>query len=257
MMARSLKKKRSRRRSLWKLPIMLFLVIVLAFSGWQIWQHFAHERQVAAQFDELAQQINQPGNEEPEWTVHDQYRELFEQNSDMIGWIAIDGTSINYPVMHTPERPNFYLNHNFEGRWCEFGVPYIFEYSSFDPHSDNITIFGHNMRNGSMFAALVGYEDEDFFREHPVIRFDTLAGFGEYEIIAAFFARPTVFEFHSFVDAVDRDEFEEFVRRIEEYSLYDTGITAEYGDRLLTLSTCVRGRSAYRFAVVARKIQNV
>ncbi|MCL2545771.1 MAG: class B sortase [Oscillospiraceae bacterium] len=257
--------KRHRRFSPLWLCIVILLIGVFAFSGSQIWRHVSEEREVAEQFDRLTSQIERPpsppqgqpnytDDAPAEWTVFDQYGALFSQNPDMIGWISIDGTSINYPVMHTPGRPDFYLRRNFRGERCRFGTPYIFEYATLEPQSDNITIFAHNMGNSRMFGSLMNYRNATFLAEHPIINFDTIAGFGRYEIITVFIANPTAFPYHMFVNAAVEDEFDEFVRRGKELAVNSTGVTATYGDRLITLSTCINTRPDYRLVVVARKI---
>ena len=240
----------------------VILTAAVLFSGWQIWRYFSAEKETEIQFAEVAKQVViQPAAPEqseeppPEWTVFDQYGALFEQNPDMIGWIAIGGTSIDYPVMQTPDRPNFYLKRNFEKQYSDSGVPYAAEKCGIDPQSDNITVYGHHMKSGGMFGALENYKNEAFYKEHAVIRFDTRAGFGEYEILAVFKVNPANFRYNLFINAADEAEFDEYVRRCKELSFYDTGITAQYGDKLITLSTCEYSRQNNRLVVVAKKIQ--
>ena len=240
----------------------VLFIAALLFSGYQLWLYFTAEKEVEEQFNGLAEQIEQPpplpeqpGKQPPEWRVYDQYGALFEQNPDMIGWIAIDGTAINYPVMQTPDRPNFYLKHNFEKQYSDYGVPYAAEDCSIDPQSDNIPIFGHHMKSGKMFGALEDYKIEAFYREHPIIRFDTRAGFGQYKIIAVFKVNPADFEYNLFINAADEAAFDEYVRRCSALSFYNTGITAEYGDKLISLSTCEYSKQNNRLVVVAKKIQ--
>jgi len=231
---------------------------VAIFSGYRLWRHVAEEQEIEEQFIGLSEQIRQPPTLVPEafskWTVYDQYGELFERNPDMIGWIAIDGTALSYPVMHTPDRPNFYLKRDFEKNHSNFGVPYIAESSSINPQSDNIIIYGHHMRNGGMFGLLEQYKSEEFYRDHPIIRFDTRAGFGSYEIFAVFKVYPADFQYHMFINAADQANFDEYVLRCKAFSFYDTGITPVYGDRLITLSTCEYSRENNRLIVVARNI---
>ena len=247
-----------------KKTLFIFAVVLLAalllFSGFQIYRYYTTEKETEEQFDGLAMQIEQPPPEistkpkpeatsEPspiEWTISDQYGTLFEQNPDMIGWISIPGTTINYPVMQTPDRPNYYLKHNFEKAYSDYGVPYATESCSINPQSDNITIFGHHMNSGKMFGVLEGYKSEAFYREHPVIHFDTRAGFGEYEIIAVFKVNPADFDYPLFVNAADETEFNKYVNRCMELSFYDTGLSAAHGDKLITLSTCEYSRQIGR-----------
>ncbi len=247
---------------------VIVLTAALFFSGYQLWQYSADEQEAEEQYDVLAELIAKPppaastpepngdGSGEapaPEWTPLDQYGALFEQNADMIGWITIEGIGVDYPVMHTSDRPDYYLNHDFEMKSSKHGVPYVAEHCSIDPHSDNVTIYGHHMKSGKMFGVLANYSDDDYWREHPVIRFDTRAGFGEYEIFAVFKVNPDDFKYNLFTNAADAAEFNEYVRRCKALSFYDTGVTAKYGDKLITLSTCDNSQRSNRFVVVARK----
>ena len=188
-------------------------------------------------------------------TAYETYRAVYEQNHDFVGWLSISDTSINYPVVQTPEDPDHYLRRGFDGEYSYYGVPYV--QSNCDlSSSSNLVIYGHNMNDGSMFADLCEYADQDFYREHPTIRFDTLAQFGEYQVIAAF---KTVaysdagFAYYQFVDG-SQEDFEAYVAQCKALSLYDTGVTAEYGDRLITLSTCEYSRDNGRMVVVAKRV---
>lgn len=193
---------------------------------------------------------------DPPLIAFEKYAAVFEQNSDFVGWISIDGTNINYPVMQTVDNPNYYLKRGFEKQHSNYGVPYVQENCALGI-SDNIIIYGHHMNNGSMFADLCKYEREDFYREHPTVRFDTLSSLGEYEIVAVF---KTVaysekgFKYYHFVDAAGEDDFNAFVSQCKALALYDTGVNAEYGDNLLTLSTCEYSRTNGRMVVVAKLI---
>ena len=140
------------------------------------------------------------------------YKELYLQNEDMVGWISIAGTTVNYPVMQTPNDPNFYLKHNFEKAYSDLGVPYIQEDCDLAA-SDNLIIYGHHIKGQKMFGALESYKDKDFYEEHKSIQFDTLTEQAEYEIVAVF---KTVayssegFRYYDFVDAEDEKAFDEY-----------------------------------------------
>ena len=186
--------------------------------------------------------------------AHEKYGALFEQNQDFIGWISIDGTNINYPVMQTPTNPDYYLKHSFEKTWSDYGVPYI-EESCIMGISNNIVIYGHHMKDGSMFAGLCNYTDEAFWRDHPVIHFDTLSSLGEYEIVAVFKFNTSKEQFkYNECVTMNEAEFNEFMENVHARQLYDTGIDAEYGDQLITLSTCEYTYKNGRFVVVAKKV---
>lgn len=186
--------------------------------------------------------------------AHEKYGALFEQNQDFIGWISIDGTNINYPVMQTPDNPDYYLKHSFEKTWSDYGVPYIDE-GCIMGISNNVVIYGHHMNDGSMFAELCNYTDEDFWHEHPTIHFDTLSSFGEYEIVAVFKfnTNKETFKYNEWAN-MNEAEFSEYMEEVHARQLYDTGIDAEYGDQLLTLSTCEYTYRNGRLVVVAKKV---
>jgi len=186
-----------------------------------------------------------------------QYRELYEQNTDMAGWIRVDGTGIDYPVMYTAD--DFYLSHGFDKAESKSGVPFIDKRCAIEPFSTNTIIYGHHMKNGTMFAGLESYEDEEFYKAHPFIRFDTLYERRVYEIIAVFKSQiyrksDTVFKHYNFLNAVDAAAYNEYIANIKALSLYDTGVTAAYGDELITLATCAYHTENGQFVVVAKRI---
>ena len=253
----------------------LCLSITAVLSGFRIVNYLVSEQKMKEEYAGLASEIAMPalkaekkeasgGAQIPDpagsigndgaasWTFLDQYGALFEKNSDMIGWLSIPGTVIDYPVMQTPEEPDFYLHRNFNREYSPYGVLYAEEECSIAPQSDNITVYGHNMKNGTMYGSLEKYKEEEFYKTHPKVQFDTLAGFGVYEIIGVFKISPEEFPYHRFIDASDPEEFDEYVNRVKELSFYETGIAAEYGDKLITLSTCEYTKENNRLVVVAK-----
>lgn len=189
-------------------------------------------------------------------TILPQYAQLYQQNPDMVGWIKIEGTAIDYPVMHTPADPEKYLHVNFEGAYSYPGVPFVDAACTMD--SDNLLIYGHNMPNGTMFRSLMQYQQKNFWQNHPTIVFNTLYEEQEYEVLAAFYDRvyyktEDVFKFYQFIDPQTEEEFDEGIAQFKEKALYDTGVNAEYGDRLITLVTCAYHTDHGRFVVVARR----
>lgn len=236
------------------------------FSGVMLYRQYADEKQSAEAFDNIAalvQDETPPADEpqesespQPEQTAFEKYAAVYEQNSDFVGWISIERTNIDYPVMQTVDNPNYYLKRSFEKQYSDYGVPYVQENCDLEL-SDNCVIYGHHMNNGSMFADLCKYADEDFYRGHKIIRFDTLSDFGKYEIVAVF---KTVaysergFKYYHFTRADSAEDFDAYISQCKELALYDTGVTAEYGDKLITLSTCEYSRQNGRMVVVAKKV---
>ncbi len=187
-----------------------------------------------------------------------QYKELYEQNPDMTGWIRIDGTVIDYPVMYTGD--DFYLSHDFNKENSQSGVVYIDKRCTVEPFCTNTILYGHHMKDGTMFASLVNYADEDYYKQHLTICFDTLYEQQEYEIIAVFESQiyrenDTVFKHYDFLNAESQAVFDAYIANIKALSLYDTGVTACYGDELITLITCAYHTENGQFVVVARKIE--
>ena len=186
--------------------------------------------------------------------AYEKYGALYEQNNDFVGWIQIDGTNINYPVMQTPDNPDYYLKHSFENTWSDYGVPYLDE-ACVIGRSNNLVIYGHHMSNGSMFCDLELYSDPAFCMDHPVIRFDTLTSFGEYEVIAVFRynTNQETFRYDREVN-MDEGRFSWFIEQVHARELFSTGKDASFGDQLLTLSTCEYTYKNGRLVVVARKV---
>lgn len=241
------------------------------FSGVMLARQYADQKQSAEAFDQVAALVQETQPEEdtpatmptedeaPEETTvtaYEKYAAVYEQNPDFAGWLTIPGTNIDYPVMQSIENPNFYLKHAFDGSYSDYGVPYAQENCDLEL-SDNVILYGHHMNDGSMFADLCKYESEDFYREHSTFTFDTLSGYGNYEIVTVF---KTVaysqdgFKYYHFVNAECEEDFEEYLAQCRALALYDTGVTAEYGDRLLTLSTCEYSRTNGRMVIVAKRI---
>lgn len=188
--------------------------------------------------------------------ILEQYDELSQQNTDMIGWIKIDGTKIDYPVMYTGD--DFYLSHGFDKANSKSGLPFIDKRCAVEPFGTNTIIYAHNMKNGTMFSGLLNYKSSDYYAEHPIIRFDTLYEVQEYKIVAAFESKvyqksDTVFKHYNFLNADNQAAFDEYSAGIKALSLYDTGIYPEYGDELITLMTCSYHTEYGRFVVVAKK----
>ena len=191
-------------------------------------------------------------------TILPEYAELAAQNEDFYGWVYIEDTPIDYPVMYTPEDPEYYLHRAFDRSYSFSGVPFMGG-SCFEGCVNPI-LYGHDMRNGTMFAALLKYADEAFWMEHPVVQFDTLYEHGTYEVMAAFRSRvykaseKGVFRYYDYYDLTDPELFDEYVEQVQKAALYDTGITAEYGDELRTMSTCAYHTDDGRFVIVARRV---
>lgn len=184
------------------------------------------------------------------------YYKLYEQNNDMAGWVSINGTKINYPVLYSADSNAYYLHRNFEKQKSSAGMIFMDYQCDRDGKSINTILYGHNMRNGTMFHTLLSYEEKAFRDKYPSIGFDTMYDHGSYEIFAAFHTSvgsKNEFRYYDFIDAESKEDFDSFIARCKAESIYDTGITPIYGERLLTLSTCSYNTGNERFVVMAVK----
>ncbi len=191
-----------------------------------------------------------------------EYIDLYNKNKRLIGWLEIadinDGVFLSYPVMQTVDN-SYYLNHDFEQNENVNGCIFMdCDCDAIKP-SDNLILYGHHMRSGRMFGNLVKYEDENFYKNHRIIKFDTIYEHGTYEVMFAFRTslkteNDISFKYYEFIDANGPEEFNSYMNEMAQMSLYDTGVTAVWGDHLLTLSTCDYAEDNGRFAVVAKRI---
>lgn len=187
-----------------------------------------------------------------------EYEILHNKNKSLIGWVKIDDTIIDYPVMQTSSN-TYYLDHNIEQEYDKNGSIFMDMDCDVLKPSTNFIIYGHHMKSGKMFGDLDKYSNESYYKEHPIIQFDTIYEKGTYAIMYVFRSRvynedEIVFKYYQFIEANSAEEFYSNMDEMSEMSLYDTGVTAAYGDRLLTLSTCDSSEPDGRFVVVAKKI---
>lgn len=188
------------------------------------------------------------------------YKDSFLANKDMAGWLQIPGTIIDYPVMWTPRDEDYYLYKDFNGKYNQNGCLILDTDSSVDPLTTNLIIHGHNMKSGAMFGDLTEYEKYSYYENHKNIILYTKGVQRNYEVIAVFRSQvykktDTVFKFYKFFQADTQAEFDDFYNNIKALSIYDTGVTAEFGDNFITLSTCVYHVTNGRFVVVAKEIE--
>ena len=188
-----------------------------------------------------------------------QVKQLQEQNADIIGWLEIENTNINYPVLQGTDN-SYYMTHNYKKENSKNGSIFLDANYNWNIPSNNLLIYGHNLGNGMMFQELLKYEKESFYQEHPVIRFTTAEEDAEYEIISAFKSRvyykseKNVFRYYFFLNRESEEEYNEFVKKAKNASLYPIDATASYGEQLITLSTCSYYVKDGRFAVIGRKL---
>ena len=284
--------KKKQRTPLWFYLAFTALLGVLCFCLWYLGSYFLDSRQQAGTYEDLAAMVEavrgtaptvsrqEPATDEAGNTIPNdgdfemmvpspvedirnedgillEYAEIYARNPDMAGWLTIEGTVINYPVMHTPGRPDHYLHRSFSGENSSWGCIYAREECDLDTPSDNVTIYGHNMKDGSMFAGLNAYRERDFWENHRYIRFDTLHEHHTYAIFAVFTTTASLgqgFGYHDFIDASDEQDFDTFIAKCLSLSLYGTDLVPEYGDKIICLSTCEYSQTNGRLVVAAVRI---
>lgn len=254
-----------------KLIVVLCSVIALGCFGYYgVYYYFADRTQ--NEYDNLSDlkgstALAAPGvtihytedEEEIELTVLKEYETLYSKNKRLIGWLKIDDTNIDYPVMQTANN-EYYLDHNYNQEYDKNGSIFMDANCDVVHRNTNLIIYGHHMKSGKMFGNLNKYSSESYCKEHSLIQFDTIYEKGTYQVMYVFRSRiynedEVVFKYYQFLDAVSEQEFNSNMQEMAALALYDTGVTAVYGDELLTLSTCDNSEEDGRFVVVAKRIE--
>lgn len=257
------------------IAVIVVLLVIFLVSAFRVGAYFIDAKQQGDRYNDLAAMVEQAKQEqshksetedEPEETMSEdqeptepemlpEYAALYELNPDMVGWLKIEDSGVNYPVMMSPEDPDFYLKHNFDGVRNAHGCIFI-KVGDVNEPSDNLTLYGHNMGDGSMFTDVFRYQVESFMEEHRFIQFDTLYEHHTYEVFAVFTTTATLgkgFQYHNVVD-VDEASFNQFIEICKDLSFFDLGITPEYGDKIICLSTCEYSQPNGRLVVAAVRI---
>lgn len=251
------------------ISITIICLLTTIISGVVIYRHFKEANKQKEMYESLAQIVDDADTstevstqlEKKEPVILPEYEELYMQNKDMVGWIRINDTNINYPVMQSIDKPNFYLKHGFDKSYTDYGCPYVAESCDLSKPSDNLIVYGHHMKNGSMFSDLEKFKKKDFWEEHKTFNFNTLYAKQTYEIIAVFKTvvyteSSSEFKYFQFSDAESPDHFNNYISKCKTKAIYETGVTAEYGDKLITLSTCEYSNTNGRLVLVAKRIDN-
>lgn len=183
------------------------------------------------------------------------YNKLHEANPDVVGWIQIEGTKIDYPVMQTVDDPNYYLHRGFDGEYSAYGMIYLDAGCALDTVCPNYLIYGHHMKNGAMFAQLENYASREFWEGHPEIDFSTRGEPNSYQVIGAIRLDASELrkDFTKMLAARTEEDYNSLMEYVKTNSIYDTGISAEWPEQLITLTTCEYTKKDGRFLVVARK----
>lgn len=188
------------------------------------------------------------------------YAAVFASNEDCIAWLNIPDTNIDYPVMQTMDDEEYYLYRNFFGEDDKNGTLFMDTDCDLGKERSNLIIHGHHMKSGAMFGSLEKYADADFCKAHSKIYLYTKDEVRTYEVLAAFQAKvyknkTDKFRYYAYFGFDTAEQFDEYYDNIKRLSLYDSGVTAQFGDEILTLSTCAYHTKNGRFAVAAKRVE--
>ncbi len=258
-------KRRARRR---KLVTLMCTTLAIGSLGYFAGYYYLADRS-GNQFAELSElrskepvsrkQTAKAAKEEDAPEILDEYKNLYIKNRSIIGWLKIDDTNINYPVMQS-KNSEYYLTHNFNQEYDRNGSIFMDPACDVLKPSTNLILYGHHMRSGNMFGDLDKYESREYMEEHATIEFDTLYEKGTWKVMYVFRDKlrqdtEITFKYYQFIEANSAEEFASNMNAMAQMSFYDTGVKASYGDQLLTLSTCDSREEDGRFVVVAKRVE--
>lgn len=232
--------------------IILLLIFILLFSTFQLVRIYAEKKKTISQFEELKSIIKNPSNQTE--NEYNKYEKLKERNNDFVGWLTIDGTNIDYPVRQSPNDPEFYLRRNFDKENDNSGIPFAAA-SSIIPNGDNIIIFGHNMKNDTMFSELQKFKSPEFCEENHSITFNTLTTSDVYDVIMVFKISESdvkKFPYYKYT-SFDNITANKYLSKAAQYSIWSKNKTINNDTKLLTLSTCEYTFKNGRLVIIAEK----
>lgn len=203
--------------------------------------------------DQATNELAQVNNE-----FIEKVKELQQENADVKGWVRINDTNINYPLLQT-DNNDYYLTHNYKKEKSSYGSIFINSNCDIKNNNANVIIYGHDMKDGQMFQDLLKYQDKYFYEQHPTIKIATEENENDYEIISVFKSRifyqdeKNVFRFYRYYNFENESKYNEYINNCKKIQLYDTEKTATYGDQLITLITCEYSQENGRMVIVAKK----
>lgn len=235
----------------------MFVITILLFSTYKTGTYYYGTYITNKKNDQLVSAVQK----ETQTTFKTKYSELLETNPDMIGWITIEGTKLDYPVMQTKDDEEFYLRKDFYKNYDYRGTIFVNKEACFNEPNDNMIIYGHNMDDLTMFGTLKKYSSRSFYEKHKTIKFETLYESSIYEIAYVFKTvdnenHPNYVDYSNFIYINDESYFNKQMNKYESLSLYKTTVTPKFKEQLLTLSTCEYSNKNGRLVIIARKISN-
>ncbi len=247
------------------LVVLIFVLIILLIClGYNIYinnrdKNNMKELQKEIETQEKENTINIV-EEEKNQEIIKKVSELQLENDDIKGWIKIDDTKINYPLLQGDDN-EYYLKRNYKKENSNYGSIFIDKDCDLNDINSNVIIYGHNMKDKEMFQNLLNYEDKGFYEQHKNIEIITNEKTMTYEIVTVFKSRvfyqneTNVFRYYYCKDLSNQEKYNDYINNCKKIQLYDTGINAEYGEQLITLIVCEYSQNNGRMVVVAKKIK--
>ena len=246
------------------LAIVLIIICAIVFgvSAYKLISYYGADRAAEKEFEQLMpEEVAGPPDDPAEYDMLLGYYKILQaENSDMVGWLRIPGTRISYPVMQTPDIPEYYLDKNFKKEYSANGTLFAANISNVDLPSDVVTIYGHRMKTGAMFGSLGDFLDPDFLQEHETIIFDTFTCRNEYKIYSLFSLAVGVageFDYYNFRDFATQEMFDAFMDQARLLQNVENPANRPvYGDKILLLSTCEYTHANGRLVVIAVRVDS-
>ena len=254
------------KRSMSNLQKLLVIIGVLLIGGSLVYSGYQWmiARNHAEQIDELKTYVRTTETETEKGADHEEayrspYQDIFDMNSDMVAWLKIPDAKVDYPVMQTKEDEEYYMYRDFYGEPDKNGCLVLAAAADVDLPSGNLLIHGHNMKSGEMFGELDLYKDQEYERQHDTMTLYTKNEERTFQIVSVFYGKvlnqeEDGFRYYRFFGTDDEEEFRTFYDEIKGRSCYDTGVTADKDDELITLSTCTNRGKRDRLVIVGKRI---
>ena len=237
-------------------PICIVLIFVSVWNLWSIRKSTERTTQMYAALAETAHADEEEENIGEDTAGNPILLALKEQNPELAGWITIPNTAIDYPVMQTVEDNDYYLKHDFQGNEDIHGTPFLDTNCKLGV-SQNLIIYGHHMKDGTMFQNLMLYKDSAFCEDNPIIYFDTIDRSGIYELLFVMVMSEKdteEFPYYKCINLTSEETYQGFFKRCSQYACWSSGEMPDYGEELLTLSTCEYSNKNGRLVIVARRV---
>ena len=267
MEGKKLKGKRGKKNNTVSKYIFITCLIVIICGASYLFYDFYQKNTDKKKIEEINneivannEEVNEVAKKEVSTANMEKVKEYKAINDEVIGWIKIEDTKINFPVLQNEDN-NYYLTHDYKKDSNKYGSIFLKKECDINDMNSNLLIYGHNMKDEEMFNCLLNYQNKGYYEQHKTIQITTENEEREYEIISAFKSRifyedeKDVFRFYYTYGFKDENEYQHYIANVKKIQLYDTGVTANFGEQLVTLITCEYSQENGRMVVVGKRIK--